>query len=257
MKDRLLTENKFADTAIVFYIAKKLVTPYKRWSAFELDIIDEKGKILKKRLSTREEKNAFTILDKFILKLRNIVGDNTLLKIGITGLILMDYKEDGKVIEEYNSNVENKLFSKISETILNNFIAIDIPLANRDESIKLEYEKTDNTFNFNLGVYLKDELVSSIGGNYLPIHQTNTAFFDRMNNIINTDLDIGGHEILFIDEGDSDIGMAVTYNSNEIKIVQQTENDRIHSDFYMLFSSDKEKLEFVQGWNRFYQKIIF
>ena len=44
----------------VYQFLKKLVTPFEKTKAFELGIIDEKGKILKRRrdLETSEEKDA-------------------------------------------------------------------------------------------------------------------------------------------------------------------------------------------------------
>ena len=52
----------------VYQFIKKLVIPFKNTRAYELGIIDEKGKVLKKRssLKTRDEREAYTLSDTLI-----------------------------------------------------------------------------------------------------------------------------------------------------------------------------------------------
>ena len=47
----------------VYSFIKRLATPFKSTKAFELGIIDENGKVLKKRrqLKTKEEKESYTL----------------------------------------------------------------------------------------------------------------------------------------------------------------------------------------------------
>ena len=54
----------------VYSFIKRLATPFKNTKAFELGIIDEKGKVLKKRstLKTKEEKEAYTLSDTLVFK---------------------------------------------------------------------------------------------------------------------------------------------------------------------------------------------
>ena len=58
----------------VYQFIKKLVIPFSNTEAFKLGIIDEKGKILKKRssLKTREEREAYTLSDTLIFNLKKI-----------------------------------------------------------------------------------------------------------------------------------------------------------------------------------------
>ena len=58
----------------VYQFIKKLVTPFDKTKAFELGIIDAKGKILKKRsqLRTPEEKEAYTLTDTLIFNLKKV-----------------------------------------------------------------------------------------------------------------------------------------------------------------------------------------
>ena len=54
----------------------KLTTPFNKTDAFRLGIIDEKGKVLKKRskLKSQEEKEAYTITDTMIFNLKKLLG---------------------------------------------------------------------------------------------------------------------------------------------------------------------------------------
>ena len=60
----------------VYQFLKKLVTPFEKTKAFELGIIDEKGKILKRRrdLKTKDEKEAYTLSDTLIWNIKKLLG---------------------------------------------------------------------------------------------------------------------------------------------------------------------------------------
>ena len=60
----------------VYQFLKKLVTPFEKTKAFELGIIDDKGKILIRRrdLKTQDQKEAYTLSDTLIW---NINGNNS------------------------------------------------------------------------------------------------------------------------------------------------------------------------------------
>lgn len=64
------------DLFLVYSFLKRLATPFDKWKAYELGIIDEKGNQLKKRKDfTRiEERNAFGIFDIMILKLKKLIA---------------------------------------------------------------------------------------------------------------------------------------------------------------------------------------
>ena len=61
------------DTLIIFRILKKLVTPYEKWKAFDLGLIDDKGKSLKKA-KTSEEKSAMTLVDRMVLNMKRLLN---------------------------------------------------------------------------------------------------------------------------------------------------------------------------------------
>ena len=60
----------------VYQFLKKLVTPFEKTKAFELGIIDEKGKILKRRrdLKGDDEKSAYTLAATLIWNIKKIMG---------------------------------------------------------------------------------------------------------------------------------------------------------------------------------------
>ena len=68
--------SRIVDTYITYRIIKTLVKPWKQQDAYKLGIIDDKGKVLKKTkdLETREEKEAYTVLTKFVFNLKRLLN---------------------------------------------------------------------------------------------------------------------------------------------------------------------------------------
>lgn len=64
------------DLFLVYQFVRKLTTPFEDWEAYKLGIIDEKGKVLRKRktLGTSREKNAFGVFDVMILNLKKLLS---------------------------------------------------------------------------------------------------------------------------------------------------------------------------------------
>ena len=65
-----------SDLYFLYSFLKRLTTDFKDSKAFELGIIDEKGKVLKKRktLKTAEERDAYTLMDTLIFNLKKIMA---------------------------------------------------------------------------------------------------------------------------------------------------------------------------------------
>ena len=63
-----------ADLTYAFRFIRMMVMDWKSWDAYKLGIIDDKGKVLKKRstLRTKEEKDAYTLTDTMIFNLKII-----------------------------------------------------------------------------------------------------------------------------------------------------------------------------------------
>ena len=91
------------DLLITYRVIKLLVTSWEKHDAFKYGIIDKKGKILRKSrtLKDRKEKNAYTILHRFIFNLKRIlqrVGLGS--KIGTFGVALAMLIKEGKYNNE-------------------------------------------------------------------------------------------------------------------------------------------------------------
>lgn len=63
------------DLFLVYHFIKRLATPFNKWKAYDLGIIDERGNILipKKERRTLKEREAFGKFDLMILKLKKLL----------------------------------------------------------------------------------------------------------------------------------------------------------------------------------------
>ena len=63
------------DLFLVYQFIKRLATPFEKWKAYELGIIDEKGNILKRRkdLNTVKERESWGKFDVMISKLKRLL----------------------------------------------------------------------------------------------------------------------------------------------------------------------------------------
>lgn len=64
------------DLFLVYHFIKRLATPFDKWDAYELGIIDAEGNILKKSkdLRTVKERDAFGKFDLMILKIKRLLA---------------------------------------------------------------------------------------------------------------------------------------------------------------------------------------
>lgn len=65
------------DSILTYILIKKLITPTIKSKAYKLGLIDKQGRIIKKP-ETEDEKNVLTIFDKFIFKLKRLLGTRLL-----------------------------------------------------------------------------------------------------------------------------------------------------------------------------------
>ena len=74
--------SRVIDALVAYRVLKLLVTPFNKTKAFQLGIIDEKGKVLKKSRTIKhaEERNAYTLLIRFVFNLKRMLS-----KLGIRG----------------------------------------------------------------------------------------------------------------------------------------------------------------------------
>ena len=96
--------SRVIDAVIAYRVLKLLVTPFDKTKAFELGIIDDKGKVLKKSrdIKNAEERNAYTLLIRFVFNLKKLLA-----KIGIRGPLGSAAAAAFAFFkEEYGNNVE-------------------------------------------------------------------------------------------------------------------------------------------------------
>lgn len=99
------------DLYIVYEFIKRLATPFDETKAFELGLIDAKGKRLK-YAKTKEEKDAMTLFDRLVLNLKRIIsmvpGGSS--KIGSYAAALLLIRED--------ENLEKKSDTELCEMLM-------------------------------------------------------------------------------------------------------------------------------------------
>ena len=112
------------DLLITYRVIKMLVTPFEKQPAYTLGIIDKNGKVLRKAktLKRAKEKEAYTLLHRFVFNLKRLIniipGGKT--KLGTyaaaLGLLLKENKDINMV------ELEKDLYKHLSE---NNLIKLD------------------------------------------------------------------------------------------------------------------------------------
>ena len=117
------------DLLITYRVIKLLVTSWEKQAAFKLGIIDEKGKVLRKSrtLKTRDEKNSYTILHRFIFNLKRMlqrVGLGS--RIASFGIALALLVKEGKFNEESKYLLENELLEYLKKKKLFSYNDIKI-----------------------------------------------------------------------------------------------------------------------------------
>jgi hypothetical protein len=153
--------NRLVDLLITYRIVKGLSTPFDQTEAFKQGIIDKNGKVLKKAkdLNTEKQKDAYTVLDRFIFNMKRILS-----KVGISGsfasfatalaMVLRENKElqkhklliESTVVSYLKQiNVYDKLISEVREIKESNETPImtcfGIDIYERKGELVTEYDK--------------------------------------------------------------------------------------------------------------------
>jgi len=129
----------------VYQFLKKLVTPFNKTKAFDLGIIDETGKILKRRrdLETSEEKDAYNLSDTLIWNVKKLMGKipggKSRIASYAAALWLIKEQQDGyKITEE---ELELQFFDQF-EKMYNNDLVFDSATLKKFEDILYEDSPT-------------------------------------------------------------------------------------------------------------------
>jgi hypothetical protein len=105
------------DLIITYRVVKMLITPFKKFKAFELGIIDEKGKSLRKMKEVKgSERKHYTMLHRFVFNLKRIlqkVGLGSRLGSFAVALALL-IKED-KTYAQHKDSIESAVITYLKE----------------------------------------------------------------------------------------------------------------------------------------------
>lgn len=123
------------DLFMVYQFIKRLATPFNEWDAFKLDIIDERGNILKKRkdLTRVEERDAFGLFDIMILKLKRLIE-----KLPAGKTRLASYAAALYLIKEGHNYTEDTTDELLEENFMNHFMTLN------EEDVNLRFEEIVN-----------------------------------------------------------------------------------------------------------------
>jgi len=131
----------------VYQFLKKLVTPFNKTKAFDLGIIDENGKILKRRrdLETSEEKDAYNLSDTLIWNVKKLMGKipggKSRIASYAAALWLIKEQQDGYKITEEELELQ---FFDMFERMYNNDLEFDSATLKKFEDTLIEDTPTTN-----------------------------------------------------------------------------------------------------------------
>ena len=113
---------RIIDALIAYRLLKLLVTPFKKTKAYQLGIVDDKGKVLIKSKEfsksfpsnkQQDAKKAYTLLIRFVFNLKRLLG-----KVGIRGPLgsaaaaaIAFFREQN----DYNPIIEKEIYKHIKE----------------------------------------------------------------------------------------------------------------------------------------------
>jgi hypothetical protein len=113
--------NRGVDLLITYRIVKLMATPFDKQEAFKYGIIDKNGKVLRpaRTLNTEDEKNAYTILHRFVFNLKRIIAKaglkSSLSSFSVAlALILKENKE----LIKHKSLIENTIIKYLKKNNL-------------------------------------------------------------------------------------------------------------------------------------------
>lgn len=115
--------NKVVDLFLVYQFLKRLSTPFEKWDACKLGIIDRNGKVLKssETLKTPEEKLAWGYFDRVVANLKKLLakvpGGNTRMASYAAALLLLREQDELDKLSdsELSTLVENEVANVVGD----------------------------------------------------------------------------------------------------------------------------------------------
>ena len=118
--------SRIADTLVTYRILKLLSTPIKNSQAFQMGLVDQNGKQLRKA-NTQQERDAYTFLNRFVFKIQNALMRSSdrnarrLLTFAAALALLREYREEddevtvGALLELYMEDEDVQQKAKLME----------------------------------------------------------------------------------------------------------------------------------------------
>ena len=144
------------DLIITYRVVKMLVTPFNKFKAYELGIIDEKGKSLKKMKEVKgSDRKHYTMLHRFVFNLKRILQKAGLgSRLGSFAVALALLIKEDKTYAQHKDAIESAVVTYLKEENL-----YDMLLNEVREMPEIEEEPYMTCFG--MSVYKKNgELVS-------------------------------------------------------------------------------------------------
>ncbi len=236
--NNLLTEGRLIDFFIVYAMAKKFITPFTRWKAYDLGIIDEKGKRTKKPIKSIEDKKAYTLLDRMIRKIRVFVGDRFFLKMTLAWLLLREEHDIDKTLLTEDEEMMSPISGEVFET------SMKIGLT---EGILIQYVDDIETFRFFIYTTLNGEPTSAFGAFNIPKHD-NEQFLTNINSIVDKIKTGGLDEFNVYDDEGNVVKVSANYGGSEFTMEGL-------GRLYAVFSNDSQIEEFQHIWKEIFNSI--
>ena len=116
------------DLIITYRVVKMLVTPFNKFKAYELGIIDEEGKVLRKFKTIRgSERKHYTILHRFVFNLKRILKKVGLgSRLGSFGVALALLVKEDKSYLQHKDAIESAVITYLKEENLYNMLLNEI-----------------------------------------------------------------------------------------------------------------------------------
>ena len=143
---------RIVDTLIVFRILKMLTTPWEKFDALKLGLIDKKGMRIKdKKPETKEEKAAYTLLHRLVFNLKRILNKVPFGKTAFASyaVALLLLKEETKLDEDQMDELCEKFYRHLKENEL-------VTSESIQETINLAELQIGNTYHTRLPVLQND-----------------------------------------------------------------------------------------------------
>lgn len=185
-----------ANAYFTYKFLRVLTTPWNKMEAYELGIVDENGKTLKKtrQLATAQEKKAYTIFHRLAFNLKRVLE-----KVPLGRTRIASYAAALFLLREHTEMTDNQLQAVFDK------IDLEIELPELSESIYIQQDQTMMPGTY----YLKEDLASSKTGELIALKNSKV----QINEFAEPVGELFGYNIYKAKHLDSKEDVYITYES--------------------------------------------